>query len=81
MKRTSKKGFGWTCGYEKCYGSFHPDNERCNAHSKKHFNTKEDAARAALNAHSEHSRDLNVFSYSKGYVGMAEGINFHITKS
>ena len=81
MKTKSKKGFGWTCGYEKCYGNYHPDNERCSARSRKHFDTQEDAARAALNAHGTHARDLCVYSHKNGYVGTAVGLNFHNTKS
>lgn len=80
-KRTRKEKFGWSCQWARIYGSFHADNERCSAHCRKEFDSKEDAARAALNAHPQHRKDLCVWSTKTGYIGLAEGINFHITKS
>jgi len=77
-----KKGYGWRCGFEKIYGSFHADNERCYARSRKSFNSPEDAARAGLSTHSCHSKNVYVFHHGrKGYIGNAVGINFHGTKS
>jgi hypothetical protein len=75
-----KEKFQWSCGYEKIYGNFHADNERCRHHSKKLFDTKEDAARAGLR-HKEHLDSVFVHSTISGYVGLAVGITFNSPKT
>lgn len=77
MKRKEK--FKWVCGYERIHGSFHPDNERCICHSKKLYDTKEEAARAGLR-HNAHPHSVGVYSTITGYVGLAVGINFNSEK-
>ena len=72
--------FGWSCGYERIYGNFHADNERCVCRSKKMYDTKEDAARAGLRYHKVHSDDVAVYSDTTGYIGLATGINFNSPK-
>lgn len=75
MKNIEK--FGWICGYEHINGSFHADHERCTAHSIKLYDRKEDAASAALKYHKKHSDSVAVYSTTKGYIGLAVGLNFN----
>ena len=81
MNKKTKHKFGWKCGFEKTHGSFHPDNERCNAHSRKVFKSATDAARAGLLIHSFHANSLYVVSNSNKCMGHAVGLNFNNTKS
>jgi hypothetical protein len=74
-----KEQFGWSCGYERIHGNFHPDNERCRCQSTKLYATKEEAARAGLR-HKPHPDSVGVYSTIKGYVGLATGINFNSAK-
>jgi hypothetical protein len=77
-KITKKEQFGWSCGYERIYGSYHADNERCMCNSDKMFDTILEAARAGLEH--KHKDSTYVFSTKKGYVGLANGLYFnHIT--
>jgi hypothetical protein len=70
-----KEKYGWACGYEKIYGSFHDDNERCTCKSRKLFDTKEDAIRASMKH--VHSDSVYVYSANKGYVGLSVGLAFY----
>lgn len=74
-----KEKFEWSCGYERIYGSYHADNERCNCRSKKLYDSKEDAARAGLR-HKAHPNSVGIVSSKTGYVGLAVGINFNSPK-
>ena len=74
MART-KKQYGWRCGYEKVYGSFHGDNERCTCSSSKMYESMNDAVTAALRHTHRHS--VYVYSSKRGYIGLAEGLNFN----
>lgn len=73
---SKKEKFGWRCGYERIYGSFHVDNERCDCKGHKLFESKEDAIRSSLN-HS-HSDSVYVYSNKTGYVGCSRGLLFNI---
>ena len=74
MKNTEK--YGWACGYEKIYGSFHADNERCNCKSKQLFETKESAINASMRH--THADSVYVFSNKKGYIGLSSGLRFNV---
>lgn len=78
MKNKTEK-YGWACGYERIYGSYHADNERCICKSKKQFDSIIDAARAGMQHH--HPGSTYVFSHKKGYVGLCEGLNFNSDKN
>lgn len=71
----SKETYGWKCGYEKVYGSFHGDNERCTCSSSKMYESMNDAVTAALRHTHRHS--VYVYSSKRGYIGLAEGLNFN----
>lgn len=75
-----KEEFGWSCGYERIHGNYHPDNERCMCKSSKLYATKEEAARAGLR-HKAHPHSVGVWSTIKGYIGLAVGINFNAPKT
>jgi hypothetical protein len=72
----SKETFGWKCGHEKIYGSFHADNERCEVGCRKTFANINDAIRAGLN-HKHHFDSVYIYSSKTGYIGLAEGLNFN----
>lgn len=72
----SKETFGWKCGYEKSYGNFHADNERCASECRETFTTIGDAIRAGL-SHKEHRDSVYIYSSKTGYIGLAEGLNFN----
>lgn len=74
--KSNKETFGWRCGHEKIYGSFHGDNERCTSHGRKMFVDVNDAIRAGLN-HKQHRGSVYIYSSKKGYIGLAEGLNFN----
>jgi len=75
-KRTNKKEqFGWACGYERIYGGYHADNERCICSSKNTFESVQDAARAAIKH--RHTNSTYIYSNKKGYVGLAVGLHFN----
>jgi len=74
---SKKEKFGWRCGYERIYGSFHADNERCDCKSEKFFDNKNDAIRDSLKNH-EHKDSVYVFSTCTGYVGLSKGLQFNI---
>lgn len=67
MKTKKKETFGWRCGYEKIYGSFHGDNERCGKGCRKKFDTL-DAAIKAGTRHTVHSGHVYVYSNKTGYI-------------
>lgn len=73
-----KEKYGWACGYEKIYGSYHADNERCGCRGKKMFDIKENAVRASLKHN--HADSVYIFSSKKGYIGLSRGLQFNITK-
>ena len=69
-----KNTYRWACGYEKVYGNFHADNERCLCRSKKGFDTILEAAREAM----KHNHSCSTYVYSdKGYIGLASGLYFN----
>ena len=74
MART-KKQYGWRCGYEKVYGSFHGDNERCTCSSSKMYESMNDAVTAALRH--THRNSVYIYSSTQGDIGLAEGLNFN----
>lgn len=73
-----KEKYGWSCGYEKIYGSYHADNERCLCKGKTMFKSKEDAILASL----DHSHNDSVFVYSTktGYIGLSKGLLFNLKR-
>ena len=71
-----KETFGWECGHEKIYGSFHVDNERCVAECRKMYDNINDAIRAGMN-HKHHSDSVYIYSSKTGYIGLAVGLNFN----
>jgi len=73
--RKNTKGFGWACSYGTS-APLHSDNEQCDKHNEGQYKTMIEAAQAALIAHPAHSKFLYVFHHSKGYMGLAEGLNF-----
>lgn len=74
--KSKKEKFGWRCGYEKIYGSFHADNERCTSVCRKEYDTIEDAIESSLH-HKQHRSSVYVYSTKSGYIGLAEGLNFN----
>jgi collagenase-like PrtC family protease len=74
--KSKKEKFGWRCGYEKIYGGFHADNERCTSACRKKYDSLDDAIRAALQ-HKTHRSSVYVYSTKTGYIGLAEGLNFN----
>ena len=75
MKSNKKQTFSWQCCLEKLYGKV--EKEHCIAHSRKPFATAKDAAASALRCHSKHSQWVYIISSTKGYIGLATGINFN----
>jgi hypothetical protein len=71
-----KETFGWKCGHEKIYGSFHVDNERCVAECRKMYDNINDAIRDGMN-HKHHSDSVYIYSSKTGYIGLAVGLNFN----
>lgn len=70
-----KEKYGWACGHEKIYGSFHGDNERCLCRGTKMFGSKEDAIRASLRH--RHPDSVYIYSSKKGYIGLSHGLYFN----
>lgn len=76
ITKSKKEKFGWRCGYNKIYGSFHADNERCSSACRKEYDKLDDAVRAALQ-HKTHRCSVYVYSNKTGYIGLAERLNFN----
>lgn len=70
-----KEQYGWRCGYERIYGNFHADNERCNCSSEKMYTSIDDALTDALQH--THRNSVYIYSSTRGYIGLAEGLNFN----
>lgn len=77
--KTKTEKYSWACGYERIYGSYHADNERCNCKSNKQFNSIVEAAKAGLEHY--HRGSTYVYSEKKGYVGLSEGLYFNYVTS
>lgn len=74
-----KEQFGWACWYEQIFVGGQREDVRCTCHSTKLYDAKEDAARAGLR-HKDHPHAVGVYSTTRGYIGLAEGINFNAAK-
>lgn len=76
-----KSDYGWICNYENVNPVLGTTTYCCEKGDTL-FDTSGDAAAAGLRCHgSAHKNDITVFSYSKGTVGTAIGINFNTIKS